>query len=117
MQGQVLTYTISLRNDGLYPAQARLADPLPLYTTALPDSGWASSGQLTSTTAGLWWSGSLATGGAVTITFPVVVSSSAGGLFVLNRAIVTDGWNAAVPLEAYTWVETHTFLPLVLKRH
>ena len=117
MQGQVLTYTISLRNDGLYPAQAHLADPLPLYTTALPDSGWASSGQLTSTTAGLWWSGSLATGGAVTITFPVVVSSSAGGLFVLNRAIVTDGWNAAVPLEAYTWVETHTFLPLVLKRH
>jgi uncharacterized repeat protein (TIGR01451 family) len=114
--GQTLTYTLALRNEGLQPAYARLTDPLPRYTTYEPGSGFASSGHLTSTAEVLYWTGSISVGGMVTITFPVVISPSTTRLFVLNRAILEDGWNYAQPLEVYTWVEAQIFLPLVLKQ-
>ncbi|MEJ2735257.1 MAG: hypothetical protein P8189_17115, partial [Anaerolineae bacterium] len=81
-----------------------------------PGSGSASSGHLTSTAEALYWTGSISAGHVVTITFPVVISPSTAGLFVLNRAVLEDGWSYAQPLEAYTWVEAHIFLPLVLKQ-
>ena len=114
--GQTLTYTLTLRNDGLRPADARLSDPLPLSATYKPGSASASSGHLTSTSEILNWAGSISAGNVVTITFPVVISPSAAGLFVLNRAILEDGWGHAQPLEAYAWVEVQVFLPLVLKQ-
>ena len=114
--GQTLTYTLALRNEGLRPAGAHLSDPLPLYAGYEPGSGSASSGHLTSTAEALYWTGSISAGHVVTITFPVVISPSTAGLFVLNRAVLEDGWSYAQPLEAYTWVEAHIFLPLVLKQ-
>lgn len=115
--GQMLTYTLALRNEGLQPVHARLTDPFPLHTTYEPGSGFASSGDLTFTADMLHWTGSISAGGMVTITFPVVISPSIAGLFVLNRAILEDDWNHAEPLEAYTWVRAQIFLPLVLMQH
>jgi uncharacterized repeat protein (TIGR01451 family) len=114
--GQTLTYTLTLRNDGLRTAQARLNDPFPLYTTYEPGSASASSGLLTATEGVLQWTGSMSAGHVVTITVPVVISPSTAGLLVLNRAILQDGWSDVRPLEAYTWVEARIFLPLVLKQ-
>jgi uncharacterized repeat protein (TIGR01451 family) len=114
---QVLTYTLTLRNDGLQPAQAHLTDPIPLYTMYEPGSATASSGQLTSTLDALQWTGTIPTGHEVTITFPAVISPTTVGLYVLNRATLTDGWGETQSLEAYTWVEMRIFLPLVLKQH
>ncbi|MEJ2211991.1 MAG: carboxypeptidase regulatory-like domain-containing protein, partial [Anaerolineae bacterium] len=39
--GQVLIYTITLRNNGLEPAPAELVDPWPPYTLPLLGSAWA----------------------------------------------------------------------------
>ncbi len=114
--GQTLTYTLVLRNEGLRPAHAQLTDPLPLYTTYEPGSGSASSGHLTSTAEVLYWTGAISAGHVVTIAFPVVMNPSTSGLYVLNRAILEDGWNSEQPVEAYTWVEARIFLPLVLKQ-
>ncbi len=114
--GQILTYTLTLRNDGLRPAYAHLTDPLPLYTTYEPGSASASSGQLTATEGIVHWTGTITAGHLVTITLPVMISPSTAGLFVLNRAVLDDGWGDVQPLEAHTWVKAEIFLPLVLKQ-
>jgi uncharacterized repeat protein (TIGR01451 family) len=113
---QTLTYTLVLRNDGLQPAQASLTDTIPLHTSYIVGSGTASSGQLTSTADALLWTGTISTGREVSITFPVVISSSAAGLYVLNRATLADQWGNRQPLEASTWVGMRIFLPLVRKQ-
>jgi hypothetical protein len=77
----------------------------------------ASSGQLTSTADALLWTGTISTGREISITFPVMISPSATGLYVLNRATLADLWGNTQPLEAYTRVEMRIFLPLVLKQH
>lgn len=114
--GEVLTYSLTLRNDGPQPAQAQLRDPIPLYTKPLPDLAWASSGLLTQTAEQLTWNGSISPGHTVTITYPVVISPTADGLFILNRATLDDGWGNVRSLEASTWVEARMFLPLVFKQ-
>jgi uncharacterized repeat protein (TIGR01451 family) len=114
---QALTYTLALQNDGLRSAQAQLIDFIPLHTVYLPGSAWASSGLLTSTAEALLWTGPIPVGEAVTITFPVVISPTAAGSYVLNRASLDDGWGEVRSLEAYAWVEVQVFLPLVLKQH
>jgi uncharacterized repeat protein (TIGR01451 family) len=113
--GQALTYTLSLRNDGLRSAEARLVDPIPANSSHVPDSGWASSGTLTSTADLLVWTGALGFGEAVTITFPVMPSTTIEAPYVYNRAILTDGWGGTVPLEAHTLVETRLYLPLIVR--
>lgn len=114
--GETLTYTVSLRNLGLRPALAHLDDPAPPYGVYLPGSGWASSGQLTSTAKAVTWAGSILEGQVVTLTFPAVISPTVAGRYVYNRAILEDGWGRRHPLEAYTWVEAHLFLPLILRQ-
>ncbi len=113
--GEVLTYTLTLRNDGLRPAQAHLIDPIPPNAAYQPGLGWASSGQLTSTAQVVTWAGSIPEDQVVTLTFPAVISPSVGGKYVYNRAILQDGWGNTHPLEAFTWVEARLFLPLIFK--
>ncbi len=115
--GRVLTYTLSLRNDGLRPADAQLLDPIPANSHHLPGSGWASSGLLTSTAELLTWTGTLEASEAVTITFPVTVNTAIRGFYVYNRATLTDGWGDRVPLETQTptLVEVRLYLPLILR--
>jgi uncharacterized repeat protein (TIGR01451 family) len=114
---QALTYTITLRNDGLRPAQAHLIDPLPLRTIYLADSAWASSGLLTSTADALLWAGLISPGQGVTITSAVQISLTMAGVYILNRASLDDGWGGLYPLEASTWVDVYLFLPLVFKQY
>ena len=113
--GRELTYTLSLQNNGLQPAEASLIDPIPANTSHVPGSGWASSGLLTSTEEILVWSGTLGAGEAVTVAFPVTIDPTIEGFYVHNRASLTDGWGATIPLEAHTLVEVRLFLPLILK--
>jgi uncharacterized repeat protein (TIGR01451 family) len=114
--GQVLTYTLFLYNSGLRPAPAQMIDSIPLHATHMPGSAWASSGMLTSTHEALYWSGSILVGQPVTISFPVAISPTLTGRFMLNRASLADGWGDVLPLEAHTWVTARLFLPLVLKQ-
>jgi uncharacterized repeat protein (TIGR01451 family) len=114
--GQVLTYTLALRNQGLRPATALLNDPVPLYTEHVPGSAQASSGQVTSTAGAVWWSGTIDARETVSIIVPVWISTTATGLYILNHATLDDGWGHAQPLEAYTRVDPARFyLPVVFK--
>jgi uncharacterized repeat protein (TIGR01451 family) len=115
--GGVLTYTVTLRNQGLRPAAAQFADPVPLNAGHVPGSAQASSGFLTSTAEAVWWSGEIAMHGSVTITIPVRVGPTAAGRYILNRAALDDGWGQVQPLETFTWVEPQrVYLPVVFKQ-
>jgi uncharacterized repeat protein (TIGR01451 family) len=113
---QVLTYTLTLRNNGLRPAQVQLSDPVPPLSSYLPASARASSGQLTAATDMISWQGSVPAGEAVTIVFPAVISPEAGGLYVYNRASVDVRQDMSLPLEAYTWVVARAFLPFAARQ-
>ena len=113
--GHVLTYTLYLRNEGLRAAQARLTDPIPANSSHRPDSGWASSGRLTSTEQLLVWSGAIGPGSTITVTFPVTINPTIEGFYVHNRAVLTDNWGDMQPLEAYTLMQEDIFLPVILK--
>jgi uncharacterized repeat protein (TIGR01451 family) len=110
--GQVVNYTLVLRNHGLEVAQAHLVDLIPERTVYFPGTAWASGGQLAPSADALSWTGAISVGQAVTITLPVMISPSAAGRYVLNRASLDDGWGVLVPLEASTWVDAYVYLPL-----
>jgi uncharacterized repeat protein (TIGR01451 family) len=111
--GEVLTYTITLTNDGLATASAELIDPWPLYTLPVTGSAWASNGQITTTEQTLQWRGAIPPGQQVKLHFTVVPLSNCMGLYAYNRAIVNDGWGYHYPMEAFTRVEARLFLPLI----
>jgi uncharacterized repeat protein (TIGR01451 family) len=114
--GRVLTYTFVLQNAGPVPAQARLVDPIPLHTVYRPGSAWASTGLITNPAEALEWNGLISPGDTVSIHFSVVPDVSSAASFVLNRAVLDDGWNAQYPMETYTWVNAQAFLPIILKQ-
>jgi uncharacterized repeat protein (TIGR01451 family) len=115
LPGEVLTYSLVLRNSGQRTAQASLTDPLPLHTHYVLGGASASSGVLSATEEAITWSGAIASGEGVTISFPVHVSSPIGGPFLVNRAALDDGWGRRSTLEVYTRVEARFYLPLMFR--
>jgi len=113
--GQVLTYTITLSNDGLAPAPVELVDPWPPYTLPLPGSAWASGGQITATEEAILWKGDIPAGENLTLHFAVAPLSSSVGLYAYNRAGLHDSWGHTYPLEAYTWIEARLYVPLIFR--
>ncbi len=115
LPGQVLTYTLSLRNDGLRPTEAQLVDPIPANSTNIPGSGWASAGKLSFKAGEIVWTGTLGVGETVTITFPVAINPTVEGAYVYNRATLTDGEGNEVPLQAQTLVGARVYLPVIFR--
>ncbi len=93
--GGTLTYTLLLRNEGYTDALgAALSDVLPLSTTYLPGSLWASSGDAgyDPATRAVTWTGAVPMSDLVTVTFAVTVDLGLGdGAAIVNRAWVSDG--------------------------
>jgi uncharacterized repeat protein (TIGR01451 family) len=114
--GQVLSYTLHLRNQGLHPAQATLIDPIPPLSSYLPGSAWTSDGQVEASAERLLWSGSIRAEEAVTLGFQVIVSPTAASLYAYNRASLEDGEGNVYPLEAASWVEARALLPFVARQ-
>jgi uncharacterized repeat protein (TIGR01451 family) len=113
--GMALTYTLSLRNDGVRPAEAELVDPFPLYTVYPTGTASASSGVVTLSTGALVWRGAIAAGDRVTVTFTAVPTLAAAHRYIYNRAKLADGWGTHHALQAYTWTQGQNFLPVVLR--
>jgi uncharacterized repeat protein (TIGR01451 family) len=109
--GQVITYNIVLRNSGTSTAtNTTLFDAIPLSTTYVPGSAWASSGVVTYT-GGISWTGSVAPGAPVVITFRVTANQ---GVLITNTATVTDTYGITTSLTA--WVNAkRIYLPVVLR--
>jgi uncharacterized repeat protein (TIGR01451 family) len=115
--GQILTYTLVLRNDGLQPSTATLVDAVPLGLSYPVGPAWASSGRLTLTESSLLWTGLVLEGQPVTITLPATIGPGAIGRYLHNRANMSDGWGVSTPIETHTWVEMRLYLPMVLSTH
>jgi uncharacterized repeat protein (TIGR01451 family) len=104
LPGDVLSYTVTLRNEGLADAPgARLSDTLPVSTTFISGSLQASSGQAGYDPAArtITWTGAVSLSAPVTVSFAAAMAPSVpDGAWIVNRAWITDGagvglWRAA----------------------
>jgi len=111
--GDVITYTILLRNTGIFStADTVLFDALPSGTTYVPGSVHATSGVATDA-GGIGWTGAILPDGFVTVTFRVTVGE---GGFITNTAVVTDQYGTPAFLTAFVNAK-YVYLPLVLRQY
>ncbi len=117
--GETLTYTISLRNDGISPAASVvLTNPMPNYTTYLSGSLIHEGGGTASDADGLIsWAGSLDAGEMVTLTYRAeVVTAAQRGVTIRNIAYLWDGYAPLRRLEARTTISPLLiWLPVILR--
>ena len=89
--GQVLTYTILVKNAGSGPATVTLTDTLPAEVVYVPGSAWAGSGGPAVYDASahrLTWSGRVPVKGMATIRFAVQATGQGP---ITNNVILDDG--------------------------
>ena len=101
--GDVLTYTLVLRNRSAVSATAILTDVVPDHTTYIPSSAQASSGAMPTAQDGqVCWSGQVITGTPVIIQFAVEVTTTglAVGDVITNVATLDDGLGNVMTLDA-----------------
>jgi uncharacterized repeat protein (TIGR01451 family) len=82
--GSVVTYTAVLHNDGLSPITASLTNTLPISLTLVPGSVTGPASYDTSTRV-ISWTGSLAVGGNVTITYRATVTTGLSALTSISN--------------------------------
>jgi uncharacterized repeat protein (TIGR01451 family) len=94
----IATYTLRVRNSGTAPSTNTTAnDPIPPGATYIPGSASVQGGGiLTANSSSVDWSGTIAAGSAVTITYQVQVPVTLGSVLV-NTATITDP-QAAIPV-------------------
>jgi uncharacterized repeat protein (TIGR01451 family) len=109
--GEVVTFTIALRNAGNEDAPgSTLFDAIPLHTIYVPSSAQATAGTVTDGD-GIGWTGLVPSGGAVTITFQVTLSEE---VIIRNTALVTDTYGTTYSLVARV-NSARVYLPLVVR--
>jgi uncharacterized repeat protein (TIGR01451 family) len=115
--GDVLTYTITLRNPGPVLSGVRVTDTLPAEVYYLGDL-WASTGSYDQAGGVITWTGSVSTGTPVTITFGVTISQHITTPYIiLNTALLDDGLGNVLHREAVALANGYTvYLPLIPKR-
>jgi uncharacterized repeat protein (TIGR01451 family) len=114
-EGDVISYTITLRNSNPVAASAVLTDPLPLHTVYVPGSAQASDGspvtvgQITTlegslviTRDVLTWTGQVISGTPVIISLAAQVQTAPIDAQLANVAYVDDGFGNLYELEAHS---------------
>ncbi len=113
--GQVLTYTILVKNAGSGPAMVTLTDPLPAEVVYVPGSAWAGSGGPAVYDASahrLTWSGRVPVKGMATVRFAVQATSQGP---ITNNVILDDGAGNVIERSVTTGGKKHRiFLPLLM---
>ena len=90
--GTQLTYTVVIRNTNADAFGVTMVDPVPANTTYVPGSATASSGTVSEAGGQINWSGSVAVGVPVTVTFRVTVNAPlANGTVIVNTANIYEG--------------------------
>jgi len=113
-----LLYTITLRNTGFAAASpASLVNPIPEYTTYIPNSLSVSGGGVATEDGGvITWTGPIDIGSSVTITYGVTVNARPAGFTITNRGTVYDDYGNPLELTAYTLVPRYKYyLPLFFR--
>jgi uncharacterized repeat protein (TIGR01451 family) len=116
--GQVLTYTILVKNTGSGPATVNLTDPLPTQVVYVPGSAWAGSGGpaiYDESTNRLTWSGRVPVSGLATIRFAAQVTGRGS---ITNRVLLDDGAGSVIERQVTTEGETEyykLYLPFLIE--
>ena len=97
--GDILTYTLLLRNSKAVTASAVLTDPLPAHTSYVTDSAKASAGTVTFVNDEVRWSGQVISGTPVLIEFAVEVLDAPVATHITNVAHLDDGLGHVILLE------------------
>ncbi|MGB3903955.1 MAG: S8 family serine peptidase [Anaerolineae bacterium] len=116
--GDPLSYTITLRNVGVAPSTAAsLVNPIPDYTTYIPDSLSITGGGTGMEGGGvITWAGSVDIGSPVVITYGVTVTAPFAGFTITNRADVYDDYGHPVELTATTTVRLYELhFPIIFR--
>jgi len=114
--GERLHYSIILHNAGTSDAaNVVLTDTVPLNTTYVPGSGWASKGSFLGT-LGLMWTGPISASEGVTVTFDVTITAGTLVWPITNIAQIDDGTGVVITRTATTIANPRRiFLPIVMK--
>ena len=113
--GDVLTYTIRVKNTGEGLARAVLTDTIPAGTVYVPDSAWAGNGTVVYDEASdrIVWNGEVPPSGMSTIVFAVTVVEER---VVHNTVTIDDGLGDLTERGATTRVHLYdVYLPLLMK--
>ncbi len=105
LPGDILTYTLTIRNTGLGVAQAALADPLPSTLTYVAGSVQGDATYDADERA-IKWTGTVAPGQTITVSFAAQITTTIQpGERVTNTAFLRDGTGAILPLQATTEIQ------------
>ncbi len=112
--GQLLTFTISLRNPGRILNTVSLSDPLPLDIT-YGGNLWASAGSASYSNGIVSWYGEVSSSADVVVRFDATVDAGlVSPTRIVNSAAISDGAGHSWQREARIYVlGISTFLPLV----
>ena len=119
--GQVVTYTVYLRNSGSIAGDARLLDPIPAGLTYVPSSLIIGSGSGGYAAGVITWTGNVPALSQIPVRFRTTVSASAiEGTIINNTATITDvarniGYQrtaAFVVHRFFNWI----YLPLIQRQ-
>ncbi len=114
--GDLVTYTITLKNSGPALDSVVLTNTLPADVTYFGNLS-ASAGTAVPTGSGVNWSGSVSGNGLVTIQYAVTVNGSVTNpTLILNEAVVNDGMGNLHDLSALIIANGESvYLPVALK--
>jgi uncharacterized repeat protein (TIGR01451 family) len=115
--GEVVTFTIALRNlESAALASARMTDTLPALLTYARGLA-ATSGSVNRSGSTITWTGVVASGASVTVTYAVTVSAAiVDPTIIVNTAILDDGQGAIGAASAGLGVNAYrAYLPIVRK--
>jgi uncharacterized repeat protein (TIGR01451 family) len=117
-RGDVVTYTISIRNTAETTATVRLTDVLPVGLAYVPDSLWASSGEPGYAEGVVYWQGIVVGRGLTLLRFAARITESALLGPLVNEAQIRAGVAAPLRRSASLTVRAsgyQGYLPLLLK--
>jgi len=113
--GDVLTYTVRVKNVGQGLARASLTDPIPAGTGYVPGSAWAGRGTVVYDDGRIVWSGEVPPQGMATVVFAVTVTEER---IIHNTVTINDGLGGLTERSVTTKVHPHdVYLPLLVKSY
>ncbi len=115
--GDILTYTLRVKNAGEGLARATLTDSIPAGTVYVPGSAWAGNGTVAYDEASdrIIWNGEVPPQSMSTVAFAVTVTEER---VIHNTATINDGLGGLTERSATTKVHPHdVYLPLIMKNY
>ena len=115
--GQLVTYTLRLRNTGEGDASAEMVDVLPSGIDYVPGSLWASGGEVEYANGVVTWQGEVISSGMVLVRYGALVGGDLStGFRIRNVATITPQSGQPLERSCSLWVGSALLsLPLVFR--